>query len=253
MKKFVLLTRGRTGSTAVLDEIGKSSNILATQELFSRNTFTERKLKDYFKLLLPFDLWKLRGGWWKRLLPAAYSDARQAHAYLICAEKQAQSKGARGFGWKVLSHQLDERPFLTELLKRHGYCVIYLKRNSVRQVLSGMVANQRGIYNSLEKVVDERRYHIDIDDFKWRVQWERECVQKDIALLNAEGFAFIEVTYEDFCAKREVFYGAIFKMLGLPMELPPTSDFVKMIEDPKSMIENYEEVAKVAAEMGERL
>jgi hypothetical protein len=187
------------------------------------------------------------------MLPAYYSESLQAHRYLVRAEELAQRKGVKGFGWKVLSHQLDDRPYLAKLLKQHGYRAIYLKRNSVRQVLSGMVANQRGIYNSLEKIVDERRYYIKLDDFQRRVQWERECVKRDCAWLRAEGFDFVEVSYEDFCDNREIFYGKIFSLLNMPLELPPPSNFVKMIKDPKMVIENYDEVADVAAALGEAL
>jgi hypothetical protein len=236
MEKFVLVTRGRTGSTAVIDELGKSRCIYTTQELFLRGPFNEKSLKDYYKLLPLFDLWKQRGGWWKRRFPNRYSDPRQAQRYLARTETLAQRQGAQGFCWKLLSHQFDEQPFLSELLKQQGYRAIYLERNSVRQVLSGMVANQRGVYNSLEKVVDERRYHIDIDKFKWLVQWERECVKNDCAQLAARGLDFIEVSYEDFCADRQAFYSHIFTFLNLPLDsqkgsshpLPP-SDFVKMI------------------------
>lgn len=254
MKNFVLVTRGRTGSTAVLDELGKTNHLCTTQELFLRGPFEEKLLKDYYKLLLPFDLWKQEGRWWKRrLFPSYYSDLQQAHRYLTHTAMLAQHQGAEGLGWKVLSHQFDERAFLGELLKRQGYRAIYLKRNTVRQVLSGMVAKQRGVYNSREKVVDKRRYHIDIDNFQWLVQWERECLKKDCARLSTEGFDFIEVNYEDFCADRQAFYSHIFNFLILPQELPPPSDFVKMIDDPKLVIENYDEVVDAAAELGEVL
>jgi hypothetical protein len=172
---------------------------------------------------------------------------------LIRAEELAQRQGAKGFGWKVLSHHFDERPYLAGLLKQHGYSAVYLRRNIANQVLSGMVAKQRGVYNSLQKVVDERRYHINLDEFQWHVQWERECVKSDCARLSAEGFDFVVVSYENFCDNREAFYGKIFHQLNLPLELPPPSDFVKVINNLKQTIANYDEVANVAAALGENL
>ncbi len=50
-----------------------------------------------------------------------------------------------------------------------------------------------------------------------------------------------------------MFFSKIFNLLNLPMELPPPSDFVKMIEDMKAVIENHDEVADVAAALGEAL
>lgn len=252
MEKFVLVTRGRTGSTAVIDELGKTMILLTTQELFILG-FPENPLKDYYKLLPPFYLWKQQGWWLKRIFRTYYSDSRQAHRYLMHAEELAQCQDAKGFGWKVLSHHLDERPYLAGLLKQLGYRVVYLRRNIAGQVLSGMVANQRGVYNSLEEVVDERSYHIDVEKFQWHVKWERDCVKSDCARLSAEGLDFVEVSYEDYCDNREIFYGKIFNLLNLPLELPPPSDFQKMIKDPKTLIKNYDEVASVAGALGENL
>lgn len=253
LKKFVLVTRGRTGSTAVLDELGKTSRVCTTQELFLLGNFVPEDYEHHYRLLPPFDIWKQQGGWWKRRLPYYSSDQRQASDYLVHAETLAQRKGVEGFGWKVLSHQFEERPFLSKLLKRHGYRVIYLGRKSAPQVLSGMVANQRGIYNDTKKIGDEQRYHIDIDKFQWLVRWERECVKNDCVRLATEGFDYIEVSYEGFCADRQAFYCNIFNFLNLPLELPPQSDFVKMIDDLKSVIENYEEVCAAARALGEVL
>ena len=216
MEKFVLTTRGRTGSTAVLDELGKITNLLATQELFINGPFPENLLKDYYKLLPPFYLWKQQGSWWKRMIHTYYSDSKLAHRYLIHAEELAERQGVNGFGWKVLSHHFDERPYLAELLKRLGYRTLYLRRNIARQVLSGMVANKRGIYNSLEKVVDVGQYHIDIEEFKWHIKWERDCVIDDCTRLNAEGLDFIEISYEDYCDNRNLFFEKICAFLNFP-------------------------------------
>lgn len=252
MKRIVLVTRGRTGSTAIIDELGKVSHLIASQELFLLDPITNKDLlKDYYKLLPPFDHWKRQAWWWKRWFPNYYSDVRQADRYLTNAESRARRQGAKGFVWKMLSHQFDERPYLGDLLQRHNYRVIYLRRNSVHQVLSGMVANQRGIYNSLEIIEDTSRYRIDIEQFKWLVQWERESVRKDCARLTAVGLDFIQVSYEDFCTDRQNFYKEIFSFLDLPLALPPPSDFVKMIGDLKSVIENYDELLEEMVALGE--
>ena len=252
MKKFAIVTRGRTGSTAVIDELGKIGNLCTTQELFLRGPFNpnnENLFKIYYKLIPPFDLWKQNLGWKKLILPNYYLGLK----YLNEASLLARKSGSKGFGWKVLSHHFDERPFLIKLLKRNNYNIIYLRRNSTRQVLSGMVANQRGIFNSQKDVVDNDQYYIDIERFKLLVKWERESVKKDCDKLSMEGFKFIEVSYENFSINRKEFYDTILRFLDLPIMLPPSTSFVKMIKDPKLIIKNYDEVSCAANELGEAI
>jgi len=173
------------------------------------------------------------------MIPVCCRDGRQAHKYLMWVEELARRQNIKGMGWKLLSHQFKERPYLANLLKKHGYRVIYLRRNIVSQVLSGMVAKQRGIYNSLEKILDERRFHINVDEFQNHVKIERYCVKIDCAQLNAGGFNFTEVNYEDYCDNREEFFSKIFNFLNL----------LKMIKNPSTVIENHDEIKAIVAEM----
>jgi hypothetical protein len=265
----VLLTRGRTGSTAILDELEHVDSFCVAQELFTVYPFEKfsnihrllpsliRVDKRYHKILPPFDIVKQHNWLWKRLAPNFYKENRQAYRYLITSEVLAQNLKAKVFCFKVLSNHFEERPYLAELLKANGYNVIYLRRRIAPQVISGMVANQSGKYNTLDKTFHIAeglcKYHIDIDQFKWHLQWEAECIQKDIAHLRTENFDFIEVNYEDFCDDRESFYRNIFNFIGMPHVLPPPSNFVKMIQDPRLVIENFDEVVKAAAELGEVL
>lgn len=251
MKRFFLMTRGRTGSTAVIDELTKSS-ICAMHELFLMHKLDVHtpEFKKIYELLLPFDLWKPHA-WWLRWMPSSiWGDAPWARRYLEKAEGLATHQGMAGFCFKVLSHQFDQRPFLKDLLRQRGYQAVYLTRNLARQVLSGMVASQRGVYNSLQGPESSSCYQIDVDEFEQLVQWEKRAVVEDRALLSEAGFVFAAVSYEEFCADRQSFYESIFQFLGLPAELPPTSDFSIMIRDLRTTIENYDAVAERAASMG---
>jgi len=250
--KFVVLTRGRTGSTAITDELGKCSSITTTQELFLRDEFTAKTLQRDYTLIVPFDIWK-KEKWGYGVIPARFADVRLARNYLLDAERLAERRNATAFGWKVLSHQFDQRPFLCDLLKKRRYRVIYLRRKTTHQVVSGLIARQRGIYNSVESLHDKRKYQIDPDEFVNAVKGERECIRNDRALLTAKGFSFAEVHYEDYCTNREAFFATVFELLDYPFEMPPPSDFVRMIDDKRSVIENYDQVAGIAAQLGERL
>ena len=47
MENLILVTRGRTGSTAVLDELTKSRSLRVMWEIFLCTTLTEKILKDH--------------------------------------------------------------------------------------------------------------------------------------------------------------------------------------------------------------
>ena len=219
MTRFFLMTRGRTGSTAVLDELGKSKGICAAQELFIKRDFSkvpQKELADAYKLLLPFDLWKTKtkSNWLVKLIPTRYRDAVLADRYIVEAERRGKQQGAQCFGFKVLSHHFDQRPFLENLLKRSDYRALYLTRNLARQVLSGMVAKQRGIYNTKKEYVDSKCYTIDVDEFQKLVEWEAQSVKNDCARIEAAGFDYRVISYEQFSKDRKAFFNPIFDFSG---------------------------------------
>ena len=250
MKNFFIMTRGRTGSTAVIDELGKIDAICAVQELFLKYTFKEKKDYEYiFNIIPPFDAWKMDK--FRKFLPALlYPDSARAHDYLKEAEAMCQRRGEKIFGFKLLSHQLDERPYLGGLLKNRGYQAVYLTRNLARQVLSGMVAAQRGYYNIQQDIDDSRRYEIELDKFQQLLIGEIEAVERDYARLKEKDFSFVAVTYEEFISNRRSFYEKIFECLGLPIELPPHSNWKVLIKDVKYTVSNYDAVVERTTALG---
>ncbi len=107
----------------------------------------------------------------------------------------------------MLSSHFTERDYLAELLARQGYSAIYLKRRPARQVISGLVANERNLYNTQERFRDEKKYRIDVEAFRWHVNWERTSTERDLDFLRSHGFPLVEVDYETFLADRGAFFG----------------------------------------------
>ncbi|MBI4807428.1 MAG: sulfotransferase [Nitrosomonadales bacterium] len=256
MNKFFIMTRGRTGSTAIVDVLNKTKSVHTTreQEIFLRHEFPQiRKnfpdLKNY-PSTLPFELWKTQTPKWWSYLPYRRMDAWLINRYLQDAEKLAMQEGVGAFGFKVLSNHFDENPSLKGTLLACGYRVLYLKRNVPHQVISGMIAKQRGVYNTKKDFQDDTRYILDIDEFKKLVEWEAQSVARDLELLRSSGFNFIEVTYEEFMADREAFFVRVLAFLGVPPEVPQASSYSVMIKDLKHTVENYQAVAECAATMG---
>ena len=248
------MTRGRTGSTAVIDELNKSRGLCAVQELFLIFDFDNipdvSEIAKVYDVLLPFVLWKRQDWLWKWMPNFLSDDQQWSGRYLAKAESLARNQGRASFGFKVLSHNFEEWPFLSAALKQRSYRAIYLTLNIARQVLSGMVANRSGIWNTKEGIKNLPCYTIDLDEFQRNVEWEIDAVNMDCARLTTEGFSFIVVTYEEFCADRQSFYDKIFQFLGLPVELPPRSDYSIVIKDLRNTIANYDDVVGRAAAMG---
>lgn len=256
MKKFFLLTRGRTGSSTIVDHLRNSQTVSATQELFASH---RPRLKKAIRIgsvwggYTPFNLWK-QESWMRRALCLLGQEHLLAQKYLTLSEKQASEAPAIAFCFKILSNQLDERPYLLDLLKNREYSAIYLTRNAPRQVLSGMVARERGLFNTIKPDFhDEKQYFIDLKNFERLVRWELQSVEKDLLLLRKNGFDTHIVTYEEFCKDKNAFFARIFGNLGLPPERLDKTDYRVMITDVSHTIKNYDEVVDCVKSMGLKL
>ena len=251
-KKFFILTRGRTGSTAIMDELHKCDNISATQELFLQWAFSSKSddTKEMFDIIWPFVLWKEECQPKNLVTRVFHSDRHLANLYLAQAESRSRTNGSLGFGFKVLRNNLDEWPFLLRLLKRRDYQVIYLSRNTSDQVLSGMIANKSGIWNTKKNGFKLGQYQIDPKEFQKNVIWEHNQVQLDLSLLASLDLTYFQVTYEEFCNNREMFFEKIFSYLEIPTQLPPTSDYKVILKNASDIIQNYNELTQIAEELG---
>lgn len=249
------MTRGRTGSTVIMDELNMIKNVRgAVIEPFLKADFSvlvnrQPELIEQMKIMIPFEIWKTQGSWWK-LNRYFLNTEGLINLYLKSAEDSGIREGVRLFGFKVLSNHFEETPLLKETLINRGYRVVYLKRNIPRQVISGVIANQRGTYNTKSDYHDDNRYHINTEEFQNLVKWGMQAVLNDIAFLKMVGFKFIEVSYEEFVANRQEFFDKVLGFLGISSELPKASTYSVMIKDPMYTIVNYREIVDCADTMG---
>jgi len=243
LTKAVVVSRGRTGSTAIIEELGRVPWSSSVQEIFG----AEADLRYYD--FPPFAFWRRK----HPLLERAFTERGLADLYLRAVERHARRKGGQALFWKLLTRHFTDHPYMVDLIAGRDYRVIHLTRGAVRQVLSGLVATQRGLFNTREDFQDTRAYSIDLEEFRWHVAHERDCVKNDRKFLRDNEFEFVEVDYETYISDRKLFFNRIFGFLGLPEALPETSTFKVMIDDLSVTIENYSEVCAVAAELGEPL
>lgn len=297
MNKFFMLTRGRTGSSAILDELG-AANIYSLQELFAdfSTGIAKETLMHYSKFAPPFDIWReifLDKGnqTWNEMFVASkksmdasekmlyflirmlnktlpfllkndWKIGRQIEKFLIerylnNVERQASESKKAGLIFKVLSHHLIARKPLLDVLRNRGYrALLLVRRNVVRQVLSGLIAENRSLaegenlYNKRSHISEHSPCVIDLDKFEWCVAWEKKCVDDDRFLLRENGINYLEIAYEDFCEDRKEFYSEIFSFIDIEYELPKKTDFSIMVPDIHKAVANFNELEARVTAMG---
>ena len=131
--------------------------------------------------------------------------------------------------------------------------MIYLERkNVVRQVLSGVIANKRNKFNTKNYVSDGRLYELDLNHFKKLIKGELREIQSQKRMIERQGFDSLSINYEDFLNKRPAFFKRIFEFLGVENVLPEQSDFSIMVPNVKDVVKNYDEFYACIEGMGMR-
>lgn len=245
MIKFVLFTRGRTGSTAVLDEINNLDTVVALQEPFLTGFSSSDTLFPGNPQLLRYENYLEQSNLWTKFT-AKTLENYSLTKYLGKLTSAAMRQDKEAIGIKLLSHHASQHPSLISVLKREGFRFIYLQRNPVRQVISGMVASERKIYNSKQDVDDAVPLKLDAKVFSDKLYGELLRTSEDIILLRSLDLPVIELRYEDFLENRSKFFLDLLHFLDLPPKLPPASDHKIMIKNIESTVINLDELYSIA-------
>ena len=271
LTRFFIYTRGRTGSTAIIDEMNFHPDITCWQELFIELSndpmvadfyrrhgvnFADYEIKMHWHPT--FDLWRRQFRQFQILNKHLYlygklpvTAARMVRYYLNSVEETEHARSKRSVGFKLLENQAENTPGLVQALKRSNYKAIYLERvNVVRRVISGIIASKRKVYNKLNYKPPDDAYIIDLEEFRGVVHVETEAVKWQKAMLEEMRFPVLYITYEEFIDNREEFYNRIFDFLGVDSVLPQATAFSIMIPDIRNVIENYEEFYRCVKDMG---
>ncbi|AGS38788.1 hypothetical protein [Cycloclasticus zancles] len=272
LTKFVILTRGRTGSTAIVDETNQHQDISCKQEVFVSLRVTPLYAL-YQKYGTSFEEYGFNEEWFpifalwlkqfkkSRLLSKVnflkkiYNplNIRRVNRYLDELENHGVNLGCEVLGFKLLEHQVAEIPGFIALLKQRNYKVIYLERkNVVRQVLSGVIANKRKKFNAKNYQSDGQLYELDLNNFKSLIEGELHAIRSQKKMVEGNGFDSLLINYEDFLNNRPEFFKEIFEFLGVDNVLPEGSDFSIMIPNVKDVVKNYDEFYACIEGMGMR-
>lgn len=218
MTLFAVLTRGRTGSTPLVDDIDRHPDIACHQELFRQEPVNNMhdKAPSY---------------------EAVRQNGRTPGAEDYLREVAAATPG-KTVGFKALMTHLEQRHDigLESFMFGSSMPIVFLTRDPVRAALSATIAKERKLFSirvdqkqqDHDKqpvvldptfVADEARYYA-----HWSDHWQ--------ARLRELKTPHIVVTYEQYVADRLALVNTIFRFLKV-RELPelPSNSYAKVTSD----------------------
>lgn len=252
MKRFFMYTDGRTGSTAICDELGKHASICCWQELLSygfgisaqdaSSSSLSALEEKYADSVLPYEVFKLhhvgdlRG---KAVL-------RQYIEYL---ESKARQRGKDAIGFKVLYHHAShwEADGALEVLRDLNFLVLHnMRLDLARKFVSGAIARMRNIWNTQEAFEFNERVLIDVPMAHKVMDRSKKTYRQRDEFIKTFGFDVLLTVYEDFLEEREAFLNRVFGFLEVPeQEVDRSTWKVVTPGDLSEIIENYEEVRRL--------
>lgn len=251
-RKFVILTGGRCGSTAVAAELAHHPDIICYGELFfpppiRQSNFREMYEKfgvDFFSpdetQFIPYLVYAEEH---LSQIDCPESDYRRRYLQYF-GERAGGFRPGAAIGFKVLYRHAGRQSGLLDLLKEEGFAFLHLiRRNVVRQTISGMIARERGIHNRKNWDMPQERYRLDIEKFDRKLRSNRKRVRKNRKLLDELNVDCLEIYYESYAQDREAFFAPLFSFLGVGNKALPGSDWSVMTDrDLPRIIENYDEL-----------
>lgn len=204
MKKLlIVLTRGRTGSSALIDDIDQHPDASCHQELFRTTGHSPHDSVPSFSTVLKS------------------TPALTARRYV---EGLAQAAATPVFGFKLLISNIDEWPAevgLRELLLNQAH-VVFLTRNPKSAAISAGIAKARNAYNIRETDTDQdyrerlsRRVVVDPQYVRDEVRYNSHWADQWLSELQAARTPHLHVTYEAYSADRLSILNQIFDFAGL--------------------------------------
>lgn len=248
-RNFFMYTDGRTGSSAICDEINNHQELVCWQELFTYGAdvsdFEGASMADAPALEKDLELDVLYYEMFRTLSPPFSHGKQCLEAYFAYLATKAAEQNAKKFGFKLLynhaTHWKDEG-LIALLLKREYKIIHNLRLDFVRKYISGAIASKTGVWNTKNKVSWSEKVVLDPDICRLRCSEFSIRYQKFDKDIRSDGFKVITVSYEHFLSNRDMFLSQIFEFLGSAPESVHPSDFkIVTPADMSKIIENYDQ------------
>ncbi|WP_420349451.1 sulfotransferase [Pelagibius sp.] len=215
-KRFMVLTRSRTGSNMLMSFLNSHPNARADGEVFS----------------------KLNGRDYRQVLAEVY--ARQPIF--------VKAKGFKIFYYHPLDGQPDE--VLGHLRSQEDLCVIHLKRrNILRTLISRKIAGLQGLWAvDRTKAVDKgTRKSVSFSADELEEGFQQTRAWEEAADRAFERHPLISVHYEDLVANRDASFERVLTFLGLPALPLETNLRRQNPESLRALVTNYDSLKSAFA------
>ena len=235
MKKFVILTTQRSGSTLLWRYLDQHPEIKGHGEVFMRGMNRPDSYRTF-----------IRNKWFGRVRNRL-NKGRMIASYmktLVPVDNQTKA-----FGFKLMYTQMN--PYMTQYIKDNDFYIIHLiRKNFLKTILSRETAKARSMYHaSPEDSVKAVKVTLDTETLMSDLNTINNEVSENREVFN--GCPYTEVYYEDLVENKDEVSKSIFEFLGLDpngiseMEFPLKKINPDNLED---LIENFDEVERVVSQ-----
>lgn len=227
MKKFVILTTQRTGSTLLWKYMDGHPNIKCHGEMFLKSmerddsfaSFRKAGFKNYLKHYL------FRNALLTDYLKKLYK----------------KSENIKAVGYKLMYNQVF--PELEQWIKINDVIIIHLiRKNTLKIILSRETAKKRGIYHAVPgQKVESIQVDLDPDHIKDEII----TIEKEIDFFRDKfsNNKYMEISYEGFVADMELTTKKMLDFIELPQAKIRTIPLKKINTDSvKDLITNYQDI-----------
>ena len=238
---FVVVTRGRTGSSALMDALGRESGEFVGQELLQLDGHD-------------CDAWNRQG------LACPYYchwQSRGIGSWFDYMENARATDGRRILGFKALGHQLFEQfPNILGSLPNETR-LVHLTRGSFDEAVSGLYASSLKTFNlygpegadRLKELQSGPPISLDVRQVRKGIRHAERATQLTRQILDQSRLAKLEVTYEGIWgtkarASMESEWLRLLDFLGLePRGRYPVTNYVKFLTNPEKQIANWIDIS----------
>lgn len=243
LKKFVIITLPRSGSTVLVKTLDNHPQIFCAGELF----YFHGKI---YHTECQFPFWKIKILGNKINYLINFPNVVLRLRRFMNNFYNNQETGYNAVGFKMMYQHILYMPGIMRYLEKNQVKIILLTRkNILRNVLSDMKARESGVYHN-ETGSDQhasKKLHVDLRLLSAKMKETEKWANKLESI--AAGKNCLKIDYADFVNWEEM-TGNIFDFLGVHhAHIPPATE---RLNSPvlENMIDNFEEVKNWATKNG---